>query len=383
MCLFLPEDSNGMRYSIVIPTYNNHENLKILLASLDCQIKDKTFNFEVVVVDDGSKIPLENIITRSYSLFTLKIIRIERNAFSSRSRARNEGWKYASGKFIAFLDSDIVVKADYLKQLERYFSVNSNFFVIGNRIHTKKILSEADLYSGVTFRDPIFNKTDFQSLDYRFLVFSSLSYNAAAIENVWLHAYSCNIALSSKNLELIHGFDESFLDWGLEDLELAYRAGLMGVEFVINPYLEVLHQVTNKREDLLICGDKLIGYRKNIDYFMKKHPNALGMNSESAYLYLNGGMGFVDQLSNNGVANNTIVISNESERLKFLNDLNAGNLKADAIVVDNLTNSNIDLSIQSVKRNSLKYFPMDRVVDVEGMNKYLIAATSCTIAELP
>lgn len=96
-------------FSIVIPTYNRALQLITGLKS----ILDQNFaNYEVIVVDDGSKdetkARISEIILQNPS------VKYFYKDNEERSIARNYGIMKASGKYIGFLDSDDVVYPNHL-----------------------------------------------------------------------------------------------------------------------------------------------------------------------------------------------------------------------------------------------------------------------------
>lgn len=86
-------------FSVVIPLYNKEKYIKRTLES----ILSQTFsNFEIVIVDDGSKDKSCEIV-ESINDSRISLIRQENGG---PSKARNRGIKEAKGEFIAFLDAD-------------------------------------------------------------------------------------------------------------------------------------------------------------------------------------------------------------------------------------------------------------------------------------
>lgn len=86
-----------MKVSVIIPTYNSRQNdLKKTLSSVYAQSYSE---FEVIVVDDGSKIPFAEI---SNEYEKVKWVQLKVN--KGVAAARNEGAKKAKGSFLAFLD---------------------------------------------------------------------------------------------------------------------------------------------------------------------------------------------------------------------------------------------------------------------------------------
>ena len=85
-------------FSIIVPSYNRKEEIPALLDSLT---KQTTYNFDVVIVDDCSKEPVE--VTQSYP-FAVKVIRNETNQGAAESR--NIGARNADNEWLLFLDDD-------------------------------------------------------------------------------------------------------------------------------------------------------------------------------------------------------------------------------------------------------------------------------------
>lgn len=88
-------------FSVVIPTYNRAERLRIALQSLSSQ----TFkNLEVLVCDDGSTDHTKEIVESFREKLDLTYIWEEN--WGGPARPRNNGIKAAKGEWICFLDSD-------------------------------------------------------------------------------------------------------------------------------------------------------------------------------------------------------------------------------------------------------------------------------------
>ena len=93
--------------SIIIPVFNNLNHVLDLLKSVDIS---NSKNIEVIIIDDGSKPKLKKKLNK----FKLKYKYIKN---SGPSYARNFGAKISSGKFLLFLDSDLVLPKNFLKRL--------------------------------------------------------------------------------------------------------------------------------------------------------------------------------------------------------------------------------------------------------------------------
>ncbi|MGL5080944.1 MAG: glycosyltransferase family 2 protein [Microcoleaceae cyanobacterium] len=94
--------------SVVIPAYNRVDLLRYTLESVARAIQ--SLKVEILVVDDGSTIPLNNQLEE----FNHLPIRFIRQDNQGSIVARQTGLKQATGEYILFLDSDDLVHPDKL-----------------------------------------------------------------------------------------------------------------------------------------------------------------------------------------------------------------------------------------------------------------------------
>ncbi|WP_054742670.1 glycosyltransferase [Cellulosilyticum ruminicola] len=80
-----------LKYSFVIPAYNNGLLLKNSLRALNNLKPIGRGDYEVIVVDDGSQDKCERFINGINKEYDLKYIYLERNEESSRAKSRNMG----------------------------------------------------------------------------------------------------------------------------------------------------------------------------------------------------------------------------------------------------------------------------------------------------
>ena len=114
--------------SLVIPTKNRSEKLKKLLHSV---LKQTVLPKEVIIVDDSDNLRTKELIQQLKKLFLKKNIQIKyimpsENKKKSISRARNIGAKKAKGDIIVFIDDDVVIDKNYLKEILKVFEKNPN-----------------------------------------------------------------------------------------------------------------------------------------------------------------------------------------------------------------------------------------------------------------
>ena len=132
-------------FSIILPTYNDIENLKNSIKSVD----EQTFkNFELIVVNDGSTDNTKNYLDKlSYSF--IRVINFLEN--KGPASARNEAIKHSLGKWLCFLDSDDfwhknkleIIKQSIEKNLQDKKHVYCHNLILNdkNHINKKKLIS--------------------------------------------------------------------------------------------------------------------------------------------------------------------------------------------------------------------------------------------------
>lgn len=98
--------------SVIVPVYNVEQ---YLIQCID-SILDQTFpDFELLLIDDGST-DGSGMICDEYRLKDNRVVVIHQNN-AGASGARNRGLDIAKGKYIAFVDGDDLIRADYLESL--------------------------------------------------------------------------------------------------------------------------------------------------------------------------------------------------------------------------------------------------------------------------
>ncbi len=105
-------------FSIIIPLYNRPAEIRELLDSL---VQQAYKHFEVVVVEDGSTEKSEDIVASFRDRLEVKYFFKEN---SGPGLSRNYGAERASGDYFIFLDSDCIVPAEYLQEIENELSTS-------------------------------------------------------------------------------------------------------------------------------------------------------------------------------------------------------------------------------------------------------------------
>ena len=99
--------------SIIIAIYNRKDELFELLNSLSHQT-DK--DFEIIIVDDGSKIDLRPTIELFKESLNIQFFRKDN---SGPGLSRNYGARRAKNDWLVFVDSDVIVEKDYIENIKK------------------------------------------------------------------------------------------------------------------------------------------------------------------------------------------------------------------------------------------------------------------------
>lgn len=105
--------------SLIIPCYNAYSTIAKCLQSV---IDQSYQNLEIIIINDGSTDESSEIIKQFQDKDSRIMVMEQEN--SGVSKARNEGIKLATGRYICFVDSDDWIEFDYCEVL--YQSITEN-----------------------------------------------------------------------------------------------------------------------------------------------------------------------------------------------------------------------------------------------------------------
>lgn len=187
--------------SVVTPTHNKRALLERTLAALRAQVLPDGVAWEIVVVDDGSSDGTGAWLAAQAALPgpALRVVAPGHNV--GRARARNLGAAAAAGRWLVFIDDDIVAPpgllAAHLELLRRHpgdgtigFAVTAPELVDGPHLRYLDTRGVARLPAGPA--------------PARYFV-------------------TQNAAVPREAFAAVGGFDEAFTSYGFEDMEVAFR----------------------------------------------------------------------------------------------------------------------------------------------------------------
>ena len=210
------EPAEDVSVSVVIPVYNRSELVQNTIQSL--AVQDGFDNYELIVADDGSDEDIKSAVEG----LDVTYMRQEKMRFGA-GRARNLGCSVATGDVVIFVDSDCLVKPDFVARHARWHEPGTSRVVIGARTHAV-MGSDDDL---VDYRKRLNRRTS--NLRFGTEIFRSL--------------ITANVSMPLWLFHEVGGFDERFHRWGGEDTELGWRLWSAGATFIDDEDNSVTHQL--------------------------------------------------------------------------------------------------------------------------------------------
>lgn len=187
-----------LHFSIIIPVYNRPQEIEELLASLTKQIY--TYNFEVIIIEDGSSNTSKEIVEGFLSQLNIKYFFKEN---SGAGASRNYGMERALGNYFIIFDSDCIIPPHYLKEVAS--ALDKNY---------------TDAYGGADAAHKSFTIIQ-KAINYSmtsFLTTGGIRGSKKAVDK--FQPRSFNFGISKKAFEKTKGFSNMKIG---EDIDLTFR----------------------------------------------------------------------------------------------------------------------------------------------------------------
>jgi len=207
-----------MLFSFIIPVYNRPDELDELLFCIQNQTQK---NFEIVIIEDGSKLTSKDIVSKYQSL-ELPIKYLEKEN-AGQGFARNDGFKIAKGDYFIILDSDALIEPNYLQIVEK-------------EITEQKL----DLFGGPDKDHSSFTPIQ-KAISYSMTSLFTTGGIRGKKSNVGgtFHPRSFNMGISRKVFEVTKGFKITRMG---EDIEFSIRCISLGFKSGLIPEAFIYHK---------------------------------------------------------------------------------------------------------------------------------------------
>lgn len=209
-----------MGLSVIVLCADNeiHKMLDCLLPQLD---KDD----ELIIIDDNSSKSVLKQIESSIKNHNYTIAKSMKNG--NRGHNRNLGAKIAHNEHLLFIDGDLllwdnaiaIVKTKLLENPSQCIIAPASALVLDNY--------QLSLQRGVeNFSRPLTQKNslytaieDDRNRDGRYFT----AYQMSSNKYLWSYFWSVFCVIPKHIFQQVGGFDESYIEWGAEDVDLGYR----------------------------------------------------------------------------------------------------------------------------------------------------------------
>ena len=237
------------KVSVVIPSYNSSSYILNAIQSVLNQTYD---NLEVIVADDASTDDTREVVQ---NIGDPRVKLIERRVNGGAAAARNSAIRSATGRYIAFLDSDdcwlpnkLSVQIDKMQEEAASFSC-TRFIIKGTSIYSANdIMSVADFNSMTQ---------TVEMADWDHQTVRAVDYVIGACQMIRRRA-----------LQEVGLFDEHIF-YGPEDIDMCLRLRQAGWQVVYHPEAVVVHNERRLTQSLRsgLTWKHLWG----LGYFFRKH----------------------------------------------------------------------------------------------------------------
>jgi GT2 family glycosyltransferase len=221
--------------SLIILNFNTTGYVERLINSISNNVDVK--DYEIIVADNNSSDKSFRLLKDKYPF--IKIVENEKNlGFAS---GNNSAVRHASGKYLLFLNPDIIIIDNSVDKLIEYMEENPDTGIISGLM-----LDESRL--------PLYFYNDFWSIEWELYQLLGVGYSgkinkllsrkeikeSKPFEVGWFHgAY---IFISKRNYEKVKGFSELHFMY-FEDMELCYDVkNLLELKNVCLPYVQYIHE---------------------------------------------------------------------------------------------------------------------------------------------
>ena len=242
-----------MIFSVIIPTYNRLAALKKALESLYNQ---NFHDYEIIVVNDGSKDGTAEFLRNEESSYKIRIVELPDLGIAA---ARNRGASVAKGEILAFLDDDCSVYPDWLNDLKKSLEHHKASLVLGNVSN-------------------VLHDSDFSVVHHEMNQFLIERMNIDPFNPMFI--LTSNFVCYPKVFQQYGGFDERFY-FGSEDREFIRRLITSGERVVFDKNIVVKHRHQFTLKSFLFyyyrigCGSHLLYNVANVEKSLRLKTNPI------------------------------------------------------------------------------------------------------------
>jgi len=222
------KDITGVKVSLIIPNYNGGQYLYACLDSIS-KLNYPKSELEVIIVDNGSS---DGSYLKAMKLFDfVKVISIDRNR--GFSAAVNMGIRRAQGDYIGVVNSDVELDPEWLNELKYILESELQAFVAAPKVLFKNLIDGKRLINSC---GAIISNRAYASDRFSHIPDGSLD----LVREEVFSAPATAILLRRNLLNETGFFDDDYFAY-YEDIDLMWRARLLGYKILFNPAAVAFH----------------------------------------------------------------------------------------------------------------------------------------------
>ncbi|HCI04098.1 TPA: hypothetical protein DE059_04185 [Candidatus Peribacteria bacterium] len=134
------------KISIILPTYNEKDNIVVLIEEITKELEDR--DYEIIVVDDNSPDGTSDKVEEAMRRFR-KLRLLTRTSNRGLVPSVKDGIKMSAGNVCIWMDADLSMSPSLIKQIERRINLGADL-VLGSRYIPGGGMKGADISGGKT-----------------------------------------------------------------------------------------------------------------------------------------------------------------------------------------------------------------------------------------
>ena len=265
-----------MKVSLLIPTYQEHKALELILEALEHQTYK---NFEVLVAEDEILEETEFLLAKFTSLDIKHVSHEDKG--NRKAMILNEALAVVSGEYLIFIDGDTIPFTTFIESHVALSKVKT--VLCGRRVNLGEVVSKALREKEISAYE--IEKNYFKN--YNYLKKNGTRHYEQGLRfkpNFWMqklltnsnknvHILGSNFSCFKEDFFHINGFDEDIVGGSKDDVDLEWRlidsgCQMKSVKYCANLF-HLYHERASRIEEEAIAKEQMRKNRENGRYICR------------------------------------------------------------------------------------------------------------------
>lgn len=246
----------------------NYDGLEFLEACLNSVLKSRYPNFEVLLVDNASTDGSVDVIQEKFATgANLRIIQNDQNL--GFADGNNVGSNQAKGSLLVFLNNDTEVHSDWLTELVRTATRDPSIGIVLCRVSWASspnglLVGNVDRYGNAVLIDC---RSYLTGRHHQTVSGGGSSNDISGFETI---AAGPVFLIKKEVWDKVGGFDSKYFTYA-EDIDLAWRAKLLGYKTTLSMGSFVYHKIAGTTRKLGLVTRRYLTYRNMLRTLIKNY----------------------------------------------------------------------------------------------------------------